>query len=229
MYRITLHSYMHYHHCILTCITIIWHSYMYYCHVAFLHALPLHRILTCVTIILHRILTCVTIILHLHSFIHYHAFHLHQKNSFHLFCPENIKLSTQRTFRTPRMSQRAIDELQRGQELLKAEVKHLKSQMSLVMDLLQVVLKRECNTTPISASLVAALSSDVSMSQGHPHVENSPIQNFPTEHHPRPSPSKIPRRQQLLTPRSKKKGLNQHINPHYRRYAQQDIQPIPIS
>src|ERR1051325_4854385 len=69
MYRITLHSYMHYHHCILTCITIIWHSYMYYCHVAFLHALPSHRILTCVTTILHRILTCVAIILHLRSFI----------------------------------------------------------------------------------------------------------------------------------------------------------------
>lgn len=141
----------------------------------------------------------------------------------------NIKLSTRRTFRTPRMSQRTIDELQRGHELLKAEVKHLKSQMNLVMDLLQVVLKRECNTTPISASLVAALSSDVSMGQGHPHVTNSPVRNSPTEYHPRPSPSKIPRQQQLVTPRSKKKEPNQHINPHYRRYAPQDIQPIPIS
>src|ERR1051325_5213184 len=106
------------------------------------------------------------------------------------------------------MPQRAIDELQHGQELLKAEVKHLKSQMSLVMDLLQVVLKRECNTVPISANLVTALSSDVLMSQGHPRVANSPGQNHPTEYHPRPSPSKIPRQQQLLIPRSKKKGLN---------------------
>src|ERR1051325_563441 len=117
------------------------------------------------------------------------------RNSFHLFCQENIKLSTRRTLRIPRMSQKAIDELQRGQELLKEEVKHLKSRMSLVMDLLQVVLKRECNTTPISASLVAALSSDVSMGQGTPHVENSPVQNHPTENHPRPLPSKIPRKQ----------------------------------
>src|ERR1044072_2000607 len=137
----------------------------------------------------------------------------------------NIKLFTRRAFRTPRMSQKAIDELQHGQELLKAEIKHLKSQMSLVMDLLQVVLKRECNTTPISASLVAALSSNVPMGQGHPHVANSPCQNHPFEHHPRPSPSKIPRQQQLVTPRSKKKEPNQH----YRRYARQDIQPIPMS
>src|ERR1051325_2585524 len=157
--------------------------------------------------------------------MHYHAFHLHQKKLMSFLLSRNIKLSTRRTFRTPRMSQRTIDELQRGQELLKAEVKHLKGQMSLVMDLLQVVLKRECNTTPISASLVAALSSDVSMSQGHPHVASSPVRNFPTEYHPRPSPSKIPRKQQLLTPRSKKKEPNQH----YRRYARQDIQPIPMS
>src|ERR1051325_8828763 len=132
----------------------------------------------------------------------------------------NIKLSTRRTFRTPKMSQRTIDELQRGQELLRAEVKHLKSQMNLVLDLLQVVLKRECNTAPISTSLVAALSSDVSMSQGHPHVANSPVRNSPTEYHPRPSPSKIPQQQQLLAPRSKKKESNPRINPHYRLYAQ---------
>src|ERR1043165_138816 len=121
------------------------------------------------------------------------------------------------------MSQRTIDELQHAQELLRAEVKQLKSQMDLVMDLLQVVLKRECNTTPISASLVAALSSDVLMSQGHLRVANSPGQNHPTEYHPRPSPSNIPRQQQLLAPRSKKKEPNHRINPHYRRYAQQDI------
>src|ERR1043165_7214288 len=126
------------------------------------------------------------------------------------------------------MSQKTIDELQRGQELLKEKVKHLKGQMSLVMDLLQVVLKSECNTAPISASLVAALSSDVSVGQGHPHVANSPVRNSPTEYHPRPSPLRIPRQQQLLAPRSKKEP-NQRINPHYRRYVQQDIQPIPIS
>src|ERR1051325_1354807 len=118
----------------------------------------------------------------LHSYMHYHyitlrsfihclAFHFHQKLISFLLS-RNIKLSTRRAFRTPRMSQRTIDELQHGQELLKAEVKHLKSQMSLVLDLLQVVLKRECNTAPISASLFAALSSDVSMSQGHPHEAN---------------------------------------------------------
>src|ERR1044072_5625347 len=101
--------------------------------------------------------------------------------------------------------------------------------MSLVLDLLQVLLKRERNTPPISASLVTALSSDVSVSQGHPHVANSPVRNSPTEYHPRPSPSKIPRQQQLLAPRSKKKDPNPRINPHYRRYAQRDIQPIPIS
>src|ERR1044072_2469753 len=123
----------------------------------------------------------------------------------------NIKLSTRHTFRTPRMSQRAIDELQRGQELLKAEVKHLKSQMNLVMDLLQVVLKRECNTVPSSANLVTTLSSDVSMGQGHPHVDNSPIQNTPNRRHHRPSPSKIPRQSQSLTPQPKKKVPNQHI------------------
>src|ERR1044072_4485934 len=101
--------------------------------------------------------------------------------------------------------------------------------MSLVLDLLQVLLKRERNTAPISASLVAALSSDVSMSQGHPHVANSPVRNSPTEYHPRPSPLRIPRQQQLLAPRSQKKDPNQRINPHYRRYAPHDIQPIPIS
>src|ERR1051325_10469856 len=126
------------------------------------------------------------------------------------------------------MSQRAIDELKRGQELLQAEVKHLKSQMSLVMDLLQVALKRECNTTPISANLVHAISSDVSMGQGHPHVDNSPVQNSPTRRYHRTSPSKVPRQQQLLTPRSKKREPNQHGNPHYHRYAQHDIQSIPI-
>src|ERR1051325_9014807 len=67
------------------------------------------------------------------------------------------------------------------------------------------------------------------MGQGHPHVTNSPVRNSPTEYHPRPSPSKIPRQQQLLAPRSKKKDPNQRINQHYRKYAQQDIQPIPMS
>src|ERR1051325_9095217 len=67
------------------------------------------------------------------------------------------------------------------------------------------------------------------MGQGHPHVTNSPVRNSPIEYHPRPSPSKIPRQQQLVTPRSKNKDPNQRINQHYRRYAQQDIQPIPIS
>src|ERR1051325_6720286 len=59
MYRITLHSYMHYHH------------------IAFLYVSPSYCILT-----------CITITLHLNSLMHYHAFHFHQKSSFHLFCPE---------------------------------------------------------------------------------------------------------------------------------------------
>src|ERR1044072_1283941 len=168
MYRITLHSYMHYHH------------------IAFLRASPSYGILLCITVMLH-------------SYMHYHYITFVFFNALPCisFSPEklissllsrNIKLSTRSTFRIPRMSQRPIDELQHGQELLKAEVKHLKSQTSLVMDLLQVVLKRECNTTPISANLVTALSSDVSMGQGHPHVENSPVQNAPTKRHHRPSP-----------------------------------------
>src|ERR1051325_4042942 len=131
-------------HRILTCITITLHSYMHHHHMAFLYVLP-----SCF------ILTCITITLRLYSLMHYHAFHFHHKKLISSLLSRNIKLSTRRTFRTPRMSQRAIDELQHGQELLRAEVKNLKSQMSLVMDLLQVVLKRECNTTPISASLVA--------------------------------------------------------------------------
>src|ERR1044072_1529788 len=109
MYRITLHSYMHYHH------------------IAFLHASPSYGILICITVMLH-------------SYMHYHyitfvffnalsciSFSSEKLISFLL--SRNIKLSTRHTFRTPRMSQRAIDELQRGQELLKAEVNHLKGQM----------------------------------------------------------------------------------------------------
>src|ERR1051325_3617706 len=80
-----VHSYMHYHRCILTCITIISHSYMR-CHsitFAFLHALSLHRILTCVTTILYRILTCVTTMLH--SYMHYHVAFLHASPLVHSY------------------------------------------------------------------------------------------------------------------------------------------------
>src|ERR1051325_11278882 len=54
MYRITLHSYMHYHQIaflhaspsygILTCMTVMLHSYMHYHYITFLHALLLYYI-----------------------------------------------------------------------------------------------------------------------------------------------------------------------------------------
>lgn len=55
------------------------------------------------------------------------------------------------------MSQVTMEELQRAQDELKEEVKQLKTQMSLVMEILQTVLKREGNATPVSMMEMVSL------------------------------------------------------------------------
>ena len=48
------------------------------------------------------------------------------------------------------MSQATMEELQQGQAALKEEISQLKTQMSLVMEILQTLLKKEGNPTPTS-------------------------------------------------------------------------------
>lgn len=50
------------------------------------------------------------------------------------------------------MSQMIMDELQRDQELLREEVNQVKTHMSMVIGILQALLKKEGNLTPISAA-----------------------------------------------------------------------------
>lgn len=52
--------------------------------------------------------------------------------------------------RTRSMSQATMEELQQGQAALKEEINQLKTQMSLVMEILQTLLKKEGNPTPTS-------------------------------------------------------------------------------
>lgn len=64
----------------------------------------------------------------------------------------NHKLTTRHTLRTWNMSRKTMDELQRGQELLRKEISPLKIQLGWVMKTLQALLRREGNLTPIAAA-----------------------------------------------------------------------------
>src|SRR3954467_1261380 len=67
---------------------------------------------------------------------------------------------------------KSMEELQQDQELLRAEVSQLKSQMDQIMEILQVLLKKECNIPPIITKQVNTplAFSVATLTQGKPYV-----------------------------------------------------------
>src|SRR4051812_46010756 len=67
---------------------------------------------------------------------------------------------------------KSMEELQQDQELLRAEVSELKIQMNQIMEILQVLLKKECNIPPIITKQVnTPLAFSVATpTQGKPYV-----------------------------------------------------------
>lgn len=50
------------------------------------------------------------------------------------------------------MSHITMEELQRGQESLRVEINQLKTQMSWIMEILQAMLRKEDNPTPVAVA-----------------------------------------------------------------------------
>src|SRR4051812_15762262 len=67
---------------------------------------------------------------------------------------------------------KSMEELQQDQELLRVEVSQLKSQMDQIVEILQVLLKRECNIPPIVTKKVGTplAFSVATPTQGQPSV-----------------------------------------------------------
>lgn len=80
-----------------------------------------------------------------------------------------------------------MDEVQQGQDLLREKVNQLKSQMILVIDILQDFLEKEGNLAPsIAATLVTSLClSSVIVDQRKPQAVNFPVQDSLLGCHPR--------------------------------------------
>src|SRR4051812_3612801 len=99
------------------------------------------------------------------------------------------------------MYRKTMEELQQDQELLRAEVNQLKSQMNQIMEILQVLLKREDNfpfivTKQVGVPVVLPNSTTVQR-QYHPVSTLVPSGGPSPKDLPQPSFSKLPDQQSL--------------------------------
>lgn len=66
--------------------------------------------------------------------------------------------------------------------------------MSLVLDILQALLRKKGNPTPcdVAEMVTSVRPFGVTVDQRHPQVENFLVQDFPLEGHPRPLLTRSP-------------------------------------
>ena len=129
------------------------------------------------------------------------------------------------------MSQITMEELRRNQEAMKVEINQLKTQMSLIMEILQSMLRKEGNPVP---TVVPEVISPMNI------PDPLPPQEQPHGFHPHPVPpkSQYQRPFPVLRPRQRNPGRNQYPN-QQRDFTQQGRQrprrppkkfdPVPVS
>lgn len=132
--------------------------------------------------IIKRIFACMH-----HSYIILHFIDLKPTNSSSLGLlsdePQPSKLITRHLSSNRSMSQITMEELWRNQEALKVEVKQLETLMSLIMEILQSMMRKEGNFIP---TIVPEVVTSVNMPNPTPHQEH------PRGFHPQPGPPKAP-------------------------------------
>lgn len=113
------------------------------------------------------------------------------------------------------MSQAIVKELQRDQIALKEEINQLKTHMSLVMEILQTLLKKEGNPTPIA---MMGMASPVNMSDSTSRHE------LPQGYRPQPELLRFLNQQPLfvpqLAPRNQMRNQNWYPSRRRNSYAQ---------
>src|SRR3954468_13199675 len=114
------------------------------------------------------------------------------------------------------MSQKTMKELQQDQELLRAEVNQLKSQMNQIMEILQILLKREDNfpfvvTKQVGVPIVLPNSTTVQRKY-HPVSTLVPSYGPSPKDLPPPLFSKIPDQQSLSALRQSQGNHQQDEN-----------------
>ena len=98
-----------------------------------------------------------------------------------------------------------MEELRRNQEAMKVEINQLKTQMSLIMEILQSMLRKEGNPVPTVVPEMVTL-----MNMPDP----LPPQEQPRGFHPRPVPPKAPYERPFPIPRPRQENPmpNQYLN-----------------
>lgn len=105
-----------------------------------------------------------------------------------------------------------MDELQQGQDLLRDEVSWLKSQMRLVINILQALLGKEGNSAPsVATTLVTSLRlSGVIIDQRPPCATKFPIQDSLFKCNSQSLLPRFPRQQPLLIPQPNQRNQVQN-------------------
>ncbi|XP_050916837.1 uncharacterized protein LOC127132018 [Lathyrus oleraceus] len=108
------------------------------------------------------------------------------------------------------MSQITMEELRRNQEAMKVEINQLKTQMSLIMEILQSMLRKEGNPVPtVEPEVVTPISVP----------DPLPPQEQPRGFHPHPVSPRAPYQRPFIVPRPRQR------NPEPNQYPNQLRQP----